>query len=188
MEEKLTEEQREEILKIAERASKIYESVNQKYDDKPYGYHLGFVATIMKTYVDEFNPGYELYKILFFASVFHDSIENARLTYNDVLKIAKEYMSPEDAIQATEIVYALTNDKGRTRQERAGENYYNGIRETLYAPFIKACDRYSNIWYSKEKGSRMYDVYKKEMPEFLDHIQVDSNPVPPELLKALQEI
>ena len=46
-------------------------------------------------------------------------------------------MTNEQCITAAEIVYALTNDKGRTRKERAGEHYYAGIRETPYAPFVK---------------------------------------------------
>jgi len=66
---------------------------------------------------------------LFFGGYYHDSIEDARLTYNDVMKVARNMMTEEQALMATEIVYALTNEKGRTRAERAGEKYYQGIRE-----------------------------------------------------------
>ena len=78
---------------------------------------------------------------MFFGAYYHDSIEDARLTYNDVIRIAKRWMDDEQALIATEIVYALTNDKGRTRAERAGEKYYQGIRETAFAPFVKLSDR-----------------------------------------------
>ena len=36
-----------------------------------------------------------------FGAYFHDSIEDARLTYNDVHKIALEYMNEDQAIIAT---------------------------------------------------------------------------------------
>ncbi|MBR1412444.1 MAG: hypothetical protein IJ577_04880, partial [Prevotella sp.] len=78
-------------------------------------------------------------------------------------------------------VYALTNEKGRTRAERAGEKYYQGIRETPYAPFVKLCDRLANITYSCSgvDGSnlRMKEVYKSEMPHFLQSINPHSDDI-----------
>ena len=95
-----------------------------------------------------------------------------------------------------EIVYALTNDKGRTRAERAGEKYYKGIRETPYAPFVKLCDRLANVTYSCEadghRGTRMKDVYIGEMHHFLMSINPHSDDirkkVPLEVIEALAEI
>lgn len=165
--EKFTSEQREELNSIAMRAFDLHKSVNQWYGDKPYSYHLYMVVNIMDKYVGELNPTYELYRILYFASVFHDSIEDARLTYNDVSKIALKYMNLDDATLATEIVYALTNEKGRTRKERANEKYYKGIRDTKYAPFIKTCDRLANMTNAKETGNRMFETYQKEIQQFI---------------------
>ena len=134
---------------------------------------------------------------LFFGAYYHDSIEDARQTYNDVLRTAKKWMTEEQALMAAEIVYALTNDKGRTRGERAGEKYYNGIRVTPYAPFVKLCDRLANVTYtcsidSGRKGSRMREVYKGEMGKFLPAIISDSDDprrqVPFEAITALAEI
>jgi hypothetical protein len=134
---------------------------------------------------------------LYFGSYFHDSIEDARLTYNDVMKRAKQWMTPEKALMATEMVYALTNDKGRTRAERAGEKYYEGIRQTPYAPFVKLCDRLANVTYSctvdnGKGGSRMREVYKSEMAHFLPALKSDSDDprlkIPFEVVTALAEI
>jgi hypothetical protein len=115
---------------------------------------------------------------LFFAAFYHDSIEDARLTYNDVTKIAKEYMNDSQAYMAAEIVYALTNDKGRTRAERAGEKYYQGIRETPYAPFTKLADRLANITYSSAGNNaanqHMKSVYRKELPHFMEAISTNN--------------
>ena len=83
-------------------------------------------------------------------------------------------MDEQQAYLAAEIVYALTNDKGRTRAERAGEKYYQGIRETPYAPFVKLADRLANITYSfthcNEANAYMKDVYRQELPHFLEAI------------------
>ena len=65
-----------------------------------------------------------------------------------------------------EIVYALTNEKGRTRKERANAKYYEGIRATPYATLVKVCDRIANVTNSRNKGSRMLDVYRKEYSDF----------------------
>ena len=111
---------------------------------------------------------------LVFGGYYHDSIEDARQTYNDVMKAARRWMSDEQALVATEIVYALTNDKGRSREERAGERYYAGIRETPFAPFVKLCDRFANVAHScrsnDANNQRMKGIYSKEMPHFLSSI------------------
>lgn len=184
MKEKFTLEQRAELGKIRLDAFEVHREVNQTYDSHPYSYHLQMVADMMDKYV--WDCKFEEYRVLWFGALFHDSIEDARLTYNDVSKKALKYMNLEDATLATEIVYALTNEKGRTRKERANQKYYQGIRETKYAPFIKACDRFANATYAKETQSKMLDAYRKEMSDFLGDIQSNTNEVPPELLEDLR--
>ena len=179
MKEKFTKEELEKLEEIKKRASELHESVNQTYDYHPYSYHLEMVSSIMDEYV--WDCEFEIYKILWFACWFHDTIEDARLTYNDVSRIALKYMN-------LEIVYALTNEKGRTRKERANQKYYQGIRETRYAPFIKACDRLANITYANETQSSMLDVYRKEMKDFLFNITDQTNEIPPELIQKLKSI
>lgn len=160
---------------IKEGAHVLHAGVNQLYDQNlPYGFHLDMVADSVYKYgylvcVNEADV-----LPLFFGAYYHDSIEDARLTYNDAKKIATGLMNKDQAFTAVEIVYALTNDKGRTREERAGEKYYKGIRETPFAPFVKLADRLANITYSfSYKGSintHMQNVYITEFPHFLDAI------------------
>lgn len=157
------------INKIAEEASKIHDiDCNQKYgSDKPYSFHLRMVALYaMKWFNLVCEYEHHIVPIIF-GAYFHDAIEDARLSYNDVLVIAKKYMTQYQALIATEIVYALTDEKGRCRAERGSEKHYEGIRNTRYAPFVKFCDRYANTIYSIKNGGRMADVYRKEMPEFV---------------------
>ena len=161
-------------LAIRRRAAKIHEDVNQHYDEHPYFYHLNEVATNVIDFLPMILDRQEDIIPVLFAAYFHDSIEDARLTYNDVKKIAREYMDDDQALLATEIVYALTNEKGRNRHERANEKYYEGIRRIAYAPLVKACDRLANYEYAVRTQSRMVDMYRKEMKEFIDHITLET--------------
>ena len=187
-----------QIEEIRQSAHTLHQNVNQTYgDDLPYGFHLDMVAEGIQTYghlvcvcEDDVLP-------LFFGGYYHDSIEDARMTYNDVMHEARMRMTEEQALMATEIVYALTNDKGRTRAERAGEKYYKGIRETPYAPFVKLCDRLANVTYtcsvdSGKDGNRMRELYKSEMEHFLPSIKSESDDprlqIPFEVVTTLVEI
>ncbi len=185
------------IEQIRQLAHDLHQSVNQTYGDNlPYGFHLDMVVEGIHRYghlvcvrEDDVVP-------IFFGGYFHDSIEDARLSYNDVMNQARLLMTEEQARMATEIVYALTNDKGRTRAERAGEKYYQGIRETPYAPFVKLCDRLANVSYSCSEvdggNTRMRGVYKGEMYHFLQSISSRSDDVrfmvPDQVIEALAEI
>ena len=159
-------------LGIRKEVASVHEHVNQHYDEHPYFYHLNKVATHVMEYLPSIIEKEDDILPVLFGAYFHDSIEDARLTYNDVKKIAEKYMSAEQAFLATEIVYALTNEKGRNRHERANDKYYEGIRNTKYAPLVKACDRLSNYEFSKVTKSRMAKTYESEMDEFINHIDI----------------
>ena len=187
----------DKIEQMRKVAHELHQSVNQTYGDNlPYGYHLDMVVEGISEYGHLVCAKEDDVLPLFFSGYFHDSIEDARLTYNDVMHQARNVLTEEQALMATEIVYALTNDKGRTRAERAGEKYYKGIRETPYAPFVKLCDRLANVAYScSEEGGgnpRMKEVYKGEMGHFLQAINPHSSDqrlkVPVEIIESLAEI
>lgn len=177
-------------------AHQLHESVNQLYGDNlPYGYHLDMVVQGIREFGHLVCVREQDVLPLFFGGYYHDSIEDARLTYNDVMRVARQFLSEEQSLMATEIAYALTNDKGRTRAERAGEKYYQGIRETAYAPFVKLCDRLANITFScagnDANNRHMREVYKQEVPHFLASINPHSDDprflVPQETVMKLAE-
>lgn len=186
------------IEAIRQSAHELHQSVNQTYGDNlPYGFHLDMVAQGISNFGYLVCRSEEDVLPLFFGGYYHDSIEDARQSYNDVMRTGRGFLTEEQAFTATEIVYALTNDKGRTRAERAGEKYYKGIRETPYAPFVKLCDRLANVTYSctmSDNGinSHMREVYKGEMHHFLHSIDPHSADtrflVPNEVVYALAEI
>lgn len=141
-------------------AIKAHKSVHQKYSGKPYSYHLKMVRYYAFKY-KHLIPENNLPLVLAGCWV-HDCIEDARITYNDILKVLGKDIA--------EIAYALTNDKGSTRIERAGENYYKGINETTYAGFIKICDRLANIKHGYDNKSSMLEKYRKEHHNFKEKL------------------
>jgi (p)ppGpp synthase/HD superfamily hydrolase len=186
-----------DIEEVRDRAYMLHESVNQHYDKKhPYGFHLDMVADSVFKYGHLVCQQEADILPLFFAAYYHDSIEDARMTYNDVTKAARLFMNDDQAYMAAEMVYALTNDKGRTRAERAGERYYQGIRETPYAPFLKLADRLANITYSfthsNDSNHHMKDVYREELPHFLEAIDAHSDDphfaLPQEMIDHINEL
>ena len=174
----------DKINKMFHEASDIHDSVNQHYGEPskfsgardPYWTHIGDVLQLAMEF-GKYLPEFDKYKhIIAFGACFHDAIEDARETYNDIMKRARNYFeTEEEAKMATEIVYALTNEKGRTRAERANEKYYEGIRTTPFASFIKCCDRLANYNYAKLNGTTMAPKYEAEMPEFINHVVTGSD-------------
>ena len=139
-------------------AIEAHASVNHTYDNKPYSIHLAMVVGFAKSYIDIIPE--QCQEDVLSACWLHDTIEDCRLTYNDIISDFGEAVA--------EIIYAVTNDKGKNRKERAGNKYYDGIRRTPWATFVKLADRLANIKYSSETNSRMLEVYKKEHSSFID--------------------
>ncbi len=168
----------EAITQIRESAHRLHDQVNQTYDQtRPYGFHLDMVAAAVRKFGYEVCADEADILPLFFGAFYHDSIEDARLSYNDVKHTALQWMDENRAHTAAEIVYALTNEKGRTRSERANDKYYHGICQTAYAPFVKLADRLANITYSFTHAHRgnlhMKEIYQTEWPHFLAAITAE---------------
>lgn len=145
------------VKKAIEYATLKHFETNHKYDGQPYDVHLKMVFNYACKYA-YILPDEESVRWCLAASWTHDTIEDCRQTYNDVREVLGGAVAG--------ITYALTNEKGRNRKERANEKYYDGIRNTPFASFVKICDRLANVKYSKESGSKMIEAYKKEQPFF----------------------
>lgn len=148
-----------------------HRNTNHMYDKYlPYEFHLRMVVQVFNDFkhLIEFNQAHLSEEILYLACWGHDLIEDTRCSYNDV----KENLGYFSA----DIIYALTNEKGRNRAERGNDEYYEGIRNTPGAIFVKLCDRIANVQYSKMTKSRMFEMYKKENPDFLSKVGADNYP------------
>jgi len=136
-----------------------HKDTNHFYDKYlPYEFHLRMVVqTFMdfKKYIPIEN-GYEVFELACWG---HDLIEDTRTSYNEVVENLGQ--------TAADIIYAVTNEKGKNRAERGNEKYYEGIINTPGAAFVKLCDRIANVQYSKMTKSRMFEMYRKENIKFL---------------------
>ena len=153
-----------------------HRNTNHFYDTYlPYEFHLRMVNQVAKDFnhllddtVDYYSGKREIHKgqdetvtlktACMLATWGHDLIEDTRVSYNDVMNHLGQ--------EAADIVYAVTNEKGKNRKERGGVKYYEGIRQTPGAVFVKLCDRIANVQYSKMTKSRMFEMYKKEHRDF----------------------
>lgn len=141
-----------------------HSSTNHFYDKYlPYEFHLRMVAHVAKQNIKLIEMSCEgdiesWVEDITLAAFGHDLIEDTRVSYNDVKEVL--------GYTAAEIIYAVTNEKGKNRKERGNDKYYEGIRNTPGAVFVKLCDRIANVQYSKMTGSRMFEMYKKENGEF----------------------
>lgn len=156
-------------------AIQCHRDVNQKYRDLPYEYHLLMVVRIALKFIHLIPE--EDQKDVIDGCWVHDVIEDTGKTYNDVKRATNEAVA--------EYAYALTNEKGKTRKERANEKYYRGIHEYKHATFIKLCDRYANMEFSYKNGDSMYKKYVEEMKDFQLFLKDERYG---DLWKALEEL
>lgn len=158
-----------------------HRDTNHYYDQYlPYEFHLRMVDTVAEQFEhllddtldyalgkkrEEMDRGDEFESLRHICRIAvwgHDLIEDTRTSYNDVKSAL--------GIGVANIVYAVTNLRGKTRDERAGDEYYKLIRETKGATFVKLCDRIANVQYSKMTKSRMFEMYKKENDHFMEQL------------------
>lgn len=153
---------REFINKCKDYAIKQHRRVNQLYDGQPYEVHLKSAVGFGELFI-ELIPKTQRANVI--GGLWnHDTIEDTGITLNDLIKATNK--------EVGEIAYALTNEKGRNRDERANAKYYRGIRNTMFADYCKLCDRLANVHHSivngnSYKGEGMFNKYKKEHPKFI---------------------
>jgi (p)ppGpp synthase/HD superfamily hydrolase len=131
-------------------------ATNHLYDGKPYKIHLDMVEDVAKEFL-HLVPNKNHHHLIRAAIRCHDLIEDDRASYNDVVENANKFIA--------DIVFAVSNEKGKTRAERANDKYYAGIRATEYATFIKLCDRIANIRYGIENNGK-WKMYRREHAHF----------------------
>jgi len=156
----------EEDIKFVEKCKQFaiscHKKVNQMYDGKPYSYHLDMGVDFALMFIDLI-PRRQRANVL--GGMWnHDTIEDTGITLNDLIKATNKTVG--------NIAYALTNEKGRTRAERANAKYYRGIRNEPFADYDKLCDRMANVKHSilakhSYKGIGMFAKYKEEQPKFI---------------------
>jgi len=92
----------------------------------------------------------------------HDLIEDARVTYNDIVDRVGEVVA--------DIIYCCSEEKGRNRDERHSSKYYGELGYNRLAVFVKLCDIIANVTYSILTKSSMYDKHKKEHEKTMKYL------------------
>jgi (p)ppGpp synthase/HD superfamily hydrolase len=127
----------------------------QTYDKFPYPYHLGQVVQMLEKF------GFDDVVILC-AGWLHDSIEDTNTSYNDI--------KAEFGEGVAELVFSVTNEKGRNRKER-NEKTYPGIRGNERATALKLADRIANVEHGSINGGKD-EMYRKEFSSFEKALRV----------------
>jgi len=149
----------EEIAK--DYAIRRHREVNHHYNALyPYAFHLQMTVEAAMVFI-HLIPEEERSDVIGGCWV-HDIIEDARETYNNVKQATN--------LMIAEYAFALANEKGKTRKERANKKYYNELKACKHAVFIKICDRIANVTFSVEEKSSMINMYRDEFPNFYESL------------------
>lgn len=133
-------------------AHDYHNKMNCKYDVHDYIYHLDMVVDVIIKNKDIFN--YESdYILTHIAGYYHDCIEDAQLTFNDVKMVT--------STDVARIVLAVTDVHEENRLLRHLMTMGKTVKD-YRAIVLKLCDIHANASYSKANGSSMYKKYKKE--------------------------
>lgn len=135
---------------------------NHKYGEHPYEYHLKSVVEVAKDYINLLPENKR--DIVIAMCWAHDTIEDTRANYNLVKKVL--------GYEVAEGVFALSEEKGRNRNERASRKYYDGIARSMTATFVKLCDRIANMNESYTTKNSMFEKYKSGLPYFIKQLDV----------------
>ena len=137
-----------------------HKNTNHFYDTYlPYEFHLRMVVQVAEEFI---HIPERMWDDLRLACWGHDLIEDTRTSYNDCKKELGQYVA--------DIIYAVSNEKGKNRAERANYKYYEGIIDTPGATFVKLCDRIANVQYSSMTKSKMLEMYQREHKDFVSKL------------------
>lgn len=131
-------------------------------DDIPYSVHLFLVVSFAQQFARLYFKGENL-ECVIIACWLHDVREDLGVSYNEIKNLFGE--------EVAEIVYGVTNEDGRTREEKAIKTYPKTAKNRL-SVFVKLADRLANTYYSKLNGSRMFKTYAKEYEYFYKILHV----------------
>jgi len=150
------------IMKARKFAIDNHRRVNELYDGLPYHVHLMEVVDFVHRFDNLLNE--EDIDVAVIVAWLHDLIEDTGLTYNNVKQIFGE--------RVAELTRNLTtNIHGRTRAERADQEYYDRVKSDPISIFVKIADRLANMFHSLNYGNNgMYKKYKAELPHFKEEL------------------
>lgn len=159
---------------------------NQKYAETlPYSFHLKCVEAQGGKFLNDipnlninnednrFSQSVSLRDIIRLAITAHDALEDFRMSYNDVKELCSQLGNTTAGEMVADIVYCVTDEKGKNRKERKSDKYYKELSENKLAVFVKLADISANTLFSKLTGGSMYKKYKSEFTYFKEKCYVE---------------
>jgi len=159
-------------------AANGHNDTNHKYGDASYTVHLSHVVDVCHRFL--YLVPKELWAIVIAACWLHDTIEDARLSFNDVKKaFMKAGVDEAAAYQIAEIARTVSNyNRGRNRKERMPDWLYQEIATLPWATFVKMCDRIANVeaagkagMYAEEHAHFRKMLYTSELNEMFTYLE-----------------
>ena len=136
-------------------ANLAHNSVNQTYMGAPYILHLRLAQNVAERYINGYTE--EVFKENLLAAVWlHDTLEDCHHVSYNTLKSSFN-------IKIANLVYAVTDKKGRNRKERKD---FESILATKGATFVKLCDRIANVEAGIIFKGDQLEMYRKEQFNF----------------------
>lgn len=130
----------------------------QRYGIHAYTYHLQQVDDTLCKF------GFEEDMELRISAWLHDMIEDTGMSYDQIKVGFGEIVA--------DIVYAVTNEMGRSRKERNLKTYPK-IKANKKAIILKLADRLVNVGQALGTNTRYIDMYRKEFTLFKSSLYED---------------
>jgi len=143
---------KEELKAFSDFARLAHDKANCKYDGKNYYTHVSMVEDSVDMYETVFLK-YDDYFIARKGASGHDLIEDAQLTFNDIVEASNK--------RVARVILAVTDVHEENRLLRHLFTMGKTVKDYI-AIIVKMCDMRSNGKYSKENGSSMYKKYVEE--------------------------
>jgi hypothetical protein len=149
------------VKQAREYAIHVHSSANHLYHGKPYEQHLHFVFILARHFLNIIGDRHQ--NVVLSAAWCHALMP--RQSYRDI--------KDNTNLLTAEIVYALHEEKGRTRPERYNEKYFNELLKVPYAPYLKLCDTLADAHYAAKTKSPMLRVYQSEHANLRHFLYLD---------------
>jgi (p)ppGpp synthase/HD superfamily hydrolase len=154
----------DQIIKARDFAIAAHNKAGHTYHGKPYVSHLSMVAFSAGQFADKIFNGHHK-TVIVSAAWTHEVLKLPTVSFND-LRLATNLLSAW-------ISFALLPNKGKTRNERYDDHFFESLKEVPYADFLKICDRLANATYAAVHNDAMLRVYKAEHFKFKEYLYKD---------------
>lgn len=145
----------DKILKFA-----IETHGQQMYGDKPYSYHLTEV-------VEQAKPYGLLAQII---AALHDVKEDTDISDDSIINFLNQFEDlPAEPLFIVKCLHLISDEDGKNRKEKKLKTNLklSLIEKDFYVVLIvKSLDRFCNTKHSYNSKSSLFEMYKREYPEF----------------------